>query len=103
MGPVSAEVEIDVTREQAFGFVGDLANRLSFTDHFVSGFHLLDVESTGVGAGARFRAAVPPRATWMDTEIVRVEAPHRISEHGRGGRSNRTPVATEWEFLDGPG
>ena len=103
MGPVSAEVEIDASRERAFEFVADLANRPAFTDHFLSDFHLLDIDSTGVGAGARFRAFVPPRAVWMDTAISRSEFPHRLSERGRGGRSNRTPHATEWEFLDGPG
>jgi hypothetical protein len=103
VGPVSAKVEIDASRQRAFEFVGDLANRPAFTDHFLGDFHLLDVESSGVGAGARFRAAVPPKAIWMDTTITRAEGPHRLSERGRGGKSNRTPVATEWEFLEGPG
>src|SRR3954447_409693 len=103
MGPVSAQVEIDASRELAFEFVADLANRPAFTDHFISDFHLLDLDSTGIGAGARFRAFVPPRAVWMDSTITRSEAPHRLSERGRGGRSNRIAHATEWEFLGGPG
>jgi hypothetical protein len=103
MGPVSAEVEIDASRERAFEFVADLGNRPAFTDHFISQFHLLDIDPEGVGAGARFRAFVPPRAVWMDTAITRFEPPHRLSERGRGGRSNRIEVATEWEFLEGPG
>lgn len=103
MGPVNAEVAIDVPREVAFDFVADLANRPAFTDHFVSDFHLLRVESTGVGAGARFRFFAPPRAIWMDTTIVELERTQRVSERGSGGRWNRIPSATEWELIAGPG
>jgi hypothetical protein len=103
MGPLSAEVEIDSSREDAFEFVGDLANRPSFTDHFISDFHLSRIESAGVGAGARYRIYAPPQAFWVDTTIEKLEAPHRISERGHGGRGNRIPCATEWEFIEGPG
>ncbi len=103
MGPVSAEVEIDVPRERAFEFVADLANRPSFTDHFISGFHLTRIDSTGVGAGARFRFDVPLHRVWADTTVVESEAPHRIVEHGRGGRSNRVPSNTVWELTEAPG
>jgi uncharacterized protein YndB with AHSA1/START domain len=103
MGPVSAEVEIDVPRQRAFEAIGDLALRPSFTDHFLSDFHLTRIESSGVGAGARFRVALRPRRVWMDTAIVEVEAPHRIVERGRGGRGNRIPSNTVWELLQGSG
>ena len=103
MGPISAQVEVDAPRERAFDFVADLANRPSFTDHFISGFHLLRIESTGVGAGARFRLDITPQSLWFDATIVGLERPLRISERGRGGRVNRIPCATEWEFLPGPG
>jgi len=103
MGPVSAEVEIDVPRRAAFELIGDLACRPSFTDHFVSDFHLTRIDSSGPGAGARFRLALPPRALWMDTAIATFEAPHRIVERGSGGRSNGTPSVTAWELLDGSG
>ena len=39
----------------------------------------------------------------MDTTIVELEAPHRIVEHGRGGRVNRIPTTTVWELTEGPG
>jgi hypothetical protein len=103
MGPVSASVEVDVPRERAFDFVADLANRPAFTDHFISDLRLFRIESSGVGAGARFRFYSAPRAVWFDTGIVGLQRPQRISERGRGGRSNRIPCATEWEFLEGPG
>ena len=97
MGPVSAEIAIDVPREVAFDFVADLSNRASFTDHFISDFRLLRAEATGVGAGARFRFYAPPQAVWMDSTIVELAPPHRISERGNGGRWNRIPAAIEWE------
>jgi hypothetical protein len=103
MGPVSASLEVDAARERAFDFVADLANRPAFTDHFVSGFHLLQLGSSGVGAGARFRFDVAPQAVWVDTVIEQLTRPQRISERGRGGRGNRIPCATEWEFSGGPG
>jgi uncharacterized protein YndB with AHSA1/START domain len=103
MGPVHAELAIDVPRERVFEYIGDLANRPAFTDHFIDGLRLLRAESTGVGAGARFRFHAPPQAIWMDTTITELEPPHRISERGRGGRLNRLPSATEWELLSGPG
>jgi len=103
MGPVSAEIEIDVPRQQAFEAIADLALRPAFTDHFLTGFHLTRIDSAGVGAGARFRFAVRPRRVWADTTIVEVDAPHRLVEHGRGGRANRIPSTTLWELTDGPG
>ncbi|HET7484183.1 MAG TPA: SRPBCC family protein [Solirubrobacterales bacterium] len=103
MGPVSAEVEIDVPRWRAFEAISDLALRPSFTDHFLADFHLTRIESTGAGAGARFRFAVWPRQVWMDTTIAESDAPHRLLEHGRGGRVNRIPSTTLWELTEGPG
>jgi uncharacterized protein YndB with AHSA1/START domain len=103
MGPVGAEVEIDLPREAVFEAIGDLAARPSFTDHFLSGFHLTRIDSSGIGAGGRFRVEAPLGGFWMDTTVEEVEAPHRIVEHGRGGRGNRVPVTTLWELTGGPG
>jgi uncharacterized protein YndB with AHSA1/START domain len=103
MGPVSAEVEIDVPRRRAFEAIADLALRPAFTDHFVTDFHLTRIESTGVGAGARFRFAVGLRSVWADTTIAEVDEPYRIVEHGRCGRANRIPSITLWELTEGPG
>lgn len=103
MGPVSAEIEIDVPRERAFEAIADLAQRPTFTDHFLSDFHLTRIESRGVGAGARFRVANPLRAVWMDSAIVDSQTPHKLVEKGRAGRANRIPTTTVWELLEGPG
>jgi len=103
MGPISAEIEIDVSRERAFEALADLAARPSFIDHFLTGFHLTRIESAGVGAGARFRAKGPLRSVWMDTRITALEEPFRIVEQGLGGRGNRIPNHTVWELKEAPG
>lgn len=103
MGPISTEIEIDVPREQAFAALADLAARPSFTDHFLTDFHLTRIESTGVGAGARFRAKGPLRSVWMDTTIIALEEPFRVVEEGRGGRANRIPNHTVWELTEAAG
>jgi uncharacterized protein YndB with AHSA1/START domain len=103
MGPLSAEIEIDVPREEAFATLADLAARPSFTDHFLTGFHLTRIDAEGVGAGARFRVKAPLRKVWMDTAIISLEAPFRIVEEGRGGRANRIPNHTVWELTEAPG
>jgi uncharacterized protein YndB with AHSA1/START domain len=103
MGPASAEVQIDLPRETIFELLTDLAARPSFTDHFISGFHLTRIDSSGIGAGARFRIKTPLGGFWVDTVIDEIEAPHRILEHGRGGRDNRVPSTTLWELTEGPG
>jgi uncharacterized protein YndB with AHSA1/START domain len=103
MGPVSAEIEVDVPRAEAFAAVADLAGRPAFTDHFLTGFHLTRIESSGVGAGARFRLGPRRRSVWMDTAIESLDPPHRVVEHGCGGRANRIPTTTVWELLEGPG
>ncbi|HMJ73762.1 MAG TPA: SRPBCC family protein [Solirubrobacterales bacterium] len=103
MGPVSAEIEIDVPRERIFETIADLARRPSFTDHFLSDFHLTRIESSGIGAGARFCVTSPLRKVWMDTVLVELERPHKLIERGRGGRGNRIPTTTVWELTEGTG
>jgi uncharacterized protein YndB with AHSA1/START domain len=103
MGPVSADIELDVPRERVFEAIADLALRPSFTDHFLSGFHLTRIDSNGIGAGARFRVRSPLREIWMDTTIAELAPPHRIVERGTGGRANRIPATTVWDLEEGPG
>jgi uncharacterized protein YndB with AHSA1/START domain len=103
MGPVSAEIEIDAPRGRVFETIADLARRPSFTDHFLTDFHLTRIESSGIGAGARYRVASPLRKVWMDTAIVELEQPHKLIERGRGGRGNRIPTTTVWELTEGTG
>jgi uncharacterized protein YndB with AHSA1/START domain len=103
MGPIRAEIEIDAPRQQIFELIGDLSLRPSFTDHFLSDFHLTRIDSRGIGAGARFRVQAPLRKVWQDTTIVEQEENTRIVERGAGGRTNRIPTHTVWELSGGTG
>lgn len=103
MGPISAEVEVDASREEAFALLTDLSRRPSFTDHFLTGFHLLRIDPVGLGAGARFQVDTPFRSPWADTAIVELEEPFKIVERGRTGRANRIPTTTVWELTGGTG
>lgn len=103
MGPVSAEIEIDAPRERVFATLQDLAARPSFTDHFLTDFHLTRIDPVGIGAGARFRVKGPLRKIWMDTAIVSTDEPFQIVEEGESGRANRIRSHTVWELKDGPG
>jgi hypothetical protein len=85
---------IDVPRERAFAFLADLANRPAFMSRFISDFNLMRLDSSGVGAAARFR--IRERGLWMETEIEEIEAPFRIIEGGRGSRLGRMPESHRW-------
>ena len=102
MGPISASTAIDSPRERVLEAVSDLAVRPAFCDHFLRHYHLAGLPATGVGAAARFHVSPPGASTWMDTSITAIE-PSRVREHGRCGRSNRTPVFTDWELLEEAG
>jgi hypothetical protein len=103
MGPITAETEVDVSREQAFALLADFSLRPSFTDHFLTDFHLLRIDPVGMGAGARFRIKAPFRSPWADTTIVEMQEPYKIVEHGRTGRTNRIEAHTVWEVTPGDG
>jgi uncharacterized protein YndB with AHSA1/START domain len=101
MGPVSASVPIDAPRGRVFDFLCDFANRPAFLGRFVSEYRLQRLDSSGVGAGARFRIAED--GLWVETVIEELEWPHRIIEGGRAGRLGRIPVYTAWELTEGAG
>ncbi len=100
MGPISVARTIDAPRERVYDFLSDLANRPSFTDHFIGDYRLERFESEGVGAAARMR--IERGALWMESVIVEAERPYRILEQGKGGRLDRIPILTAWELVEGP-
>ena len=103
MGPISLNITIDAPRERVFDEICDLSRRPSFTDHFISEFHLQRIEPSGRGAAARFRVGAPGGLKYMETVIDEADRPHLISERGRGGRWDRVPVRTTWELSGGRG
>ncbi len=103
MGPISAETTIDAPRERVWEVVSDLAARPDFCDHFQQQFRLQRIDSRGVGAAARFEVDAPRMRLWMETVVEEQDPPHRLFERGRGGRLDRLPIVTVWEFESGAG
>jgi uncharacterized protein YndB with AHSA1/START domain len=102
--PVTVSVTVGRPREEVFGYLLDVANHPEFTDHFLKDWHLTRVESSGRGAGARFRVDAPlTRFGWADITFTEVEPPHRIVEVGRGGKFNRIRQRGEWRLDPGSG
>lgn len=99
MGPVTVETVISAPREAVFDFVGDLANHVAFTDHFMSDFRLARAKSGGLGAAARFRLENPGPKQWAEVQLSVFERPRRILEEGHSGRFGRNRFWTLWEFV----
>jgi uncharacterized protein YndB with AHSA1/START domain len=103
MRPVSATIVLDVPRERVFDFLSDLANRESFTHGFIEDLRLERLDSSGVGAAARFRIVGRGIGMWMETVIAELDRPHRIYETGHGGRTDRIATFTVWELVEAGG
>lgn len=97
MGPVSAEAEIDASREAIFEYLLDVASRPVIFGPDMQEFRLFDLDSEGLGAGYRFRFR---RGAWVGMTLVSSERPIRVSERGETGRGNRTPAGFEWELSE---
>jgi len=101
MGPISIATTVDAPRERVFDLLTDLSSRPAWIDHFASDYRLERLESSGVGASARFRVDAPGGVGYMETVIADEERPHRVVEHGRGGRLDRIRLRAIWELGEG--
>lgn len=102
---VSVSTHISKPREELFAYLADIANHPEFCDHFLTGWHLTREESSGQGAGARFRMKRRfDRFAYGDFTFSHVEAPWRIVARGRFGKFNRNKMVVVWELHpDGAG
>jgi uncharacterized protein YndB with AHSA1/START domain len=98
VGPVTVETVISAPREAVFDFLGDLANHVAFTDHFMSDFRLARAKSDGLGAAARFRLENPGPKQWAEVQFAVFDRPRRIVEEGRSGRFARNKFWTIWDL-----
>jgi uncharacterized protein YndB with AHSA1/START domain len=97
--PVTLEVTIDRPREEVFDYLADVANHAEFCDHYLKDWRLTRIDSSGAGAGARYRVAKRAnRFGWADMTLIRVERPWRIVAAGRGGKYNRIKTFQTWEL-----
>ena len=97
MDPVTVNVTIDRPREEVFAYLCDVANYPEFMDHFLTGWRLTREESSGRGAGARYRQGGRfDRFGYYDLSIAELEPPYRIVAVGRGGKYNRIKTYHQW-------
>ena len=99
MEPLSVSTTIARPREEVFAYLEDLANHPEFSDHYLVDWHMTRTDTVGRGAGARFRhTARFQRFDWLDLTNAEVDAPRRILQAGRGGKTNRTRLRSIWEL-----
>ncbi len=105
MDPVSVSTHISKPRDELFAYLADIANHPEFCDHFLQDWHLTREETTGEGAGARFRMKRRfDRFAYGDLTFSAVEAPWRIVARGRSGKFGRVRHVVVWELHpDGAG
>ena len=104
MPAFTLETTIDRPREAVFAYLADVANHPEFLDHFLKDWRMTREDTSGVGAGGRFRLEAPfQRFPWADWTITSIEDRHRIVLHGRGGKFNRNRTLTVFELRDGAG
>jgi len=99
MRPVTVQTSIAAPREAVFDYVGDLAGRVAYSDHYMKDVHLTRPRSSGKGAAARFKLDAPGAAQWAEIVIVEAERPRRIVEEGRIGRLGRSRFSAVYELL----
>lgn len=99
MRAFTVHTSISAPREEVFDFVGDLAARVAYCDHYMSDLRLTRPRSRGVGAAARFMLDAPLVSTWCEIAIAEYERPRRIVERARVWRLGRTPAVAVYELL----
>jgi hypothetical protein len=103
MRPFTVTSSISASREDVFDFVADLANRVSYCDHYMKDYRLARANPVGEGAAARFKLDLPFTEQWAEIQLAACDRPRRIEERGRVGRLGRTPTGAVYEFVQDPG
>lgn len=100
----TVKTTLDLPREEVFEYLADIGNHAEFWDHYWVDWHLLRVNTYGLGAGARFRIRAPfNRFSWGDMTIAELSAPFRILTQGRSGKFNRIRTLGIYTLSVGPG
>ena len=87
MKPIQVSVIVDRPRDEVYAHLDVLANHEAFCDHFLSDWSAAGPPG-GVGAKVHVKAKAPGPETWIDIEVIEVDAPERTVERGTsaGGR-----------------
>ena len=97
MDTVTLNVSIDRPREEVFAYLADVANHPEFSDHYLKGWRLTREDSSGRGAGARYKQDGRfDRFGFYDVSFAEVDPPYRIIGVGRGGKYNRIKTFHQW-------
>lgn len=99
MRQVTVDVHISAPREEVFDFVGDLAARPAYTDHYQGDYRLARLNPYGLGAASRFQLDAPFAKEYAELSIVEFERPRRIVEELRVGRRGRNRSVAVYEFF----
>ena len=100
MRSAQAKITIDRPPEEVYEYLLDISSRTEFAPTIFRDFHLTRVESSGIGAGARYRMHRKLRDRYAGTTITEGEPGVRLLEEGSTGRGGRVPMAIEYR-LDG--
>src|SRR5215218_1498341 len=103
MRQVTVDVHITAPREEVFDFVGDLAGRPAWTDHYLKDYRLARPNPYGLGAAARFVLRAPLAKEYVELAIVECDRPRLIVEEAHVGRRGRNRSLAVYEFERAPG
>jgi hypothetical protein len=96
MRSAQAHITIDRPAEEIYEYLLDISSRTEFAPTIFRDFRLARVESSGIGAGARYRLHRKLRDRHAGTTITEAEPGARILEEGSTGRGGRVPMAIEY-------
>jgi uncharacterized protein YndB with AHSA1/START domain len=103
MRAVAVHTTISAPREEIFDFVGDLAGRPAYTDHYLADYRLARADPWGKGAAARFLLAAPLSKEYAELVVTEFDRPRRIVEEMRYGRLGRNRSVAVYDFIaEGP-
>lgn len=88
MKPVTVSTTVPQDREQVYDFLDVLGNHEPFTNHFLQDWELSG-PSSGVGAKARMRVAMPGPEDWIDMEVIKAERPRTSVEESTSAGGKR--------------
>lgn len=96
MRAVTETVAINRPVDEVYGYLLDVASRPEFGPELFLDFRLARIESSGVGASARFRFGKRQRDRFAGTTIVKATPLELIREEGSTGRAGRVPLVIEY-------